>query len=82
MCGSAVSLYIATGLALLGIASRRLEEALGALPSQGLMCNELWQAAPRVEVRSWTALGTGHMWLWCVAVHCYWPGVVRHSMLQ
>ncbi len=35
-----VSLHIATGLVLLGIASRRLEEALGTLASQGLTGNE------------------------------------------
>ena len=58
-----MSLHIATGLAWLGIASRRLEEAVGTLASQGLTGNELWQAAPRVEVPSWTALGTRHMWL-------------------
>ena len=75
-----VSLHIATGLALLGIASRRLEEALGTLASQCIMCNELLQAEPRVEVRSWTALGTGHLWVWCVTAHCYWPGVARLSI--
>ena len=75
-----MSLYINTGLALLGIASRRLEEALGTRASQGLTCIESWQAAPRVEARSWTALGTGHMWLWCVAVHCYWPSLARYSI--
>ncbi len=60
MC-SGVSLHIATGMALLGVASRRLEEAVGTLASQGLTGNELWQAATRVEVRSSTALGIGYM---------------------
>ena len=59
-----VSLHIATGLALIGIASGRLEEAVRKLASQGLMGNELWQAAPRVQVRSSTAFGTGRMWFW------------------
>ena len=80
ICGSGVSVYIATGLASLATASRRLEEALRTLVSQGLTCIELWQAAPRVEVHSWTALGTGRMRLWCVAAYCYWPGVARHSI--
>ena len=57
-----MSLHVATGLALLGIASGRLEEALGTLALQVLTCIERWQAAPRVEVHIWTALGTGHMW--------------------
>ncbi len=59
---------------------RPSEEAVIKLASQGLMGNELCQAAPRAEVRSWTALGIGYMWLWCVAAHCYWPGVARHSI--
>ncbi len=57
-----MSLCIDTGLTLRGIASRRLEEDLRTLASQGLTCIESWQTAPRVEVRSGTALGTGHMW--------------------
>ena len=75
-----VSLHIATGLAFLAIASRRLEEAVRKLASQGLTANELCQAAPRAEVRTWTAMGIGYMWVCCVAAHCYWPGVARHSI--
>ena len=36
ICGPGVSLHIATGLALIGIASLRLEEALRTLALQGL----------------------------------------------
>ena len=31
-------------------------------------------------MRTGTALGTGHMWFWCVAAHCYWSGVAGHSI--
>ncbi len=32
-------------------------------------------------VRPATHLGKGHMWLWCVAAHCSWPGVARHNSI-